>query len=392
MKRDKKKNGSFVSNLRPLKQMNKPSDLIKQFTPNWFTMNMGTGILSLMLAAFPYHVAGLLIAAKTLWIINIFLFIIFSILFISRFAFYFNSAIKLFSHPVQSMFLGAIPMGLVTIINGFLNFAAPKMVNFAMYLWWIDVLICFVVGLMVPFYMFTHHAHSIEDMTAVWLLPIVPAEVAAASAGFLAQHLSPALARNVIVIGYALWAFSVPLAFGILVILFLRLAWHKLPHRDMAVSTWLTLGPIGTGSMGLLLLGNDAPRAFTGTKLLIYAKTAYAFGPIGGLVIWGFGFWWLMMAILLTIRYVKEGLPFNMGWWGFTFPLGVYTASTIILYNLTGIGFFRIAGAVFVIMLATFWTIVTSKTLHGMWHGYLFKAPCLSAETGLPDESKECPI
>ena len=133
-------------------------------------------------------------------------------------------------------------------------------------------------------------------------------------------------------------------------------------------------------------------KYFTGTKLLIYANTASAFGPIGGLVIWGFGFWWLIMAILLTIRYVKEGLPFNMGWWGFTFPLGVYTAATIILYRLTDIGFFRIAGAVFVIMLVGFWTLVTSRTLHGMWHGYLFKAPCLSAETGLPNESKECSL
>ena len=392
MKKDTKKNGSFVNNLRPLKQMNKPSDLIRQFTPNWFTMNMGTGILSLMLGAFPFYVPGLLMVAKTLWVINIFLFVIFSVLFIGRFVFYFKSAVKLFGHPIQSMFLGAIPMGLVTIINGFLNFAGPKMVNLAFYLWWIDVIISVIVGILVPFYMFTNHTHSIEDMTAVWLLPIVPAEVAASSGGFLAPHLAAAAARVVVVTGYALWAFSVPLAFGVLVILFLRLAWHKLPHKDMAVSTWLTLGPIGTGSLGLLLLGSDAPRAFIGTKLFIYAKTAAAFGPIGGLVIWGFGFWWLIIALLLTIRYVKEGMPFNMGWWGFTFPLGVYTAATIIFYRITGIEFFRITGAIFVIMLAGFWTLVTSRTLHGMWHGYLFKAPCLSTETGLPDESKECPV
>jgi C4-dicarboxylate transporter/malic acid transport protein len=288
------------------------------------------------------------------------------------------------------MFLGAIPMGLVTIINGFLIFDAPKGVNIALGLWWFDAFISVIIGLLVPFYMFTNQRHSIEDMTAIWLLPIVPAEVAAASAGFLAQHVAPAMARHIVILGYALWAFSVPLAFGILVILFLRLAWHKLPHRDMAVSTWLTLGPIGTGSMGLLLLGGDAPRAFIGTKLYVYAKEAYAFGPIGGLVIWGFGFWWLVMAILLTFRYMKEDLPFNMGWWGFTFPLGVYTAATIILYRTTDLELFRVAGAVFVAMLAMFWTVVTTKTLHGMWHGYLFKAPCLSTETGLPDDSKDC--
>lgn len=376
--------------MRPLKQMNHPLDFIKQFTPNWFTMNMGTGILSLMLAAFPYSFPAFHAIAVTLWIINIILFIIFSILFISRFVFYFDSAKKLLGHPVQSMFLGAIPMGLVTIINGFLIFDAQRTVNLALTLWWIDAFMCIIVGLMVPFYMFTNQKHSIEDMTAIWLLPIVPAEVAAASAGFLAQHVAPSVARYVIILGYALWAFSVPLAFGILVILFLRLAWHKLPHRDMAVSTWLTLGPIGTGSLGLLLLGHDAPRAFMGTKLYIYAKTAFAFAPIGGLVIWGFGFWWLIMAILMTIKYMREDLPFNMGWWGFTFPLGVYTAATITLYKVTNFGLFRIAGAIFVIMLAAFWIIVTLRTLHGMWHGYLFKAPCLSPETGLPDESIEC--
>ncbi|MHB1646373.1 MAG: C4-dicarboxylate ABC transporter [Candidatus Acididesulfobacter diazotrophicus] len=381
---------SLVNNIRPLKQISHPADLIKQFTPNWFAMNMGTGILSLMLAAFPYPFKGLHIIAESLWIINIILFIIFSILFISRFIFYFNSAKRLLSHPIQSMFLGAIPMGLATIINGFLIFDSPKGVTLALNLWWFDAFISIIVGILVPFYMFTNQKHSIEDMTAIWLLPIVPAEVAAASAGFLAQHVSAAIGRHVIILGYALWAFSVPLAFGILVILFLRLAWHKLPHKDMAVSTWITLGPIGTGSLGVLLLGNDAPRAFIGTKLFVYAKAAHAIGPIGGLVIWGFGFWWLIMAISMTFKYMKEGLPFNMGWWGFTFPLGVYTAATITLYRLTNLELFRVAGAIFIVMLAIFWAVVTLKTLPGIWHGYLFKAPCLSEETGLPDGSEEC--
>ena len=114
----KKKLNNMACNMRPLRQMSHPTDLIKQFTPNWFTMNMGTGILSLMLGAFPYHIAGLHLIAEGLWIVNITLFIIFSVLFIGRFAFYFDSAKKLLGHPVQSMFLGAIPMGLITIVNG----------------------------------------------------------------------------------------------------------------------------------------------------------------------------------------------------------------------------------------------------------------------------------
>jgi tellurite resistance protein TehA-like permease len=50
---------------------------------------------------------------------------------------------------------------------------------------------------------------------------------------------------------------------SILVIVFLRLVLHKLPHRDMAASSWLALGPIGTGALGLLLLGQDSLPVFT---------------------------------------------------------------------------------------------------------------------------------
>ena len=105
-----------------------------------------------------------------------------------------------------------------------------------------------------PFLMFTRQDHSIEKMTAVWLLPIVAAEVTASSAGLLVPYLADShAALRMLVLGYALWAYSVPLAMSILVILLLRLALHKLPHKDMAASGWLALGPIGTGELGLLL-------------------------------------------------------------------------------------------------------------------------------------------
>lgn len=48
---------------------------------------------------------------------------------------------------------------------------------------------------------------------------------------------------------------------GILVILFLCMVLHKLPGKDMAVSSWLALGPLGTGTLGLLTLGTAAQQA-----------------------------------------------------------------------------------------------------------------------------------
>ena len=207
-------------------------------------------------------------------------------------------------------------------------------------------------GVIIPFLMFTQQIHSIETMTAVWLLPVVAAEVAAASAGLLVPHLAdPQAALRMLVIGYALWAFSVPLAMSILVILVLRLVLHKLPHRDMAASGWLSLGPLGTGALGLMLLGADAPSVFSATGLPGVGEAALGIGLIGGTALLGYGAWWLLLAVLTTTRYLREGMPFNIGWWGLTFPLGVYAVATLTLGRQTHLAFLLGIGGTLVAVL-----------------------------------------
>ena len=54
-----------------------------------------------------------------------------------------------------------------------------------------------------------------------------------------------------------------------------------------------------------------------------------------------------------------------MGWWGFTFPLGVFTLTTLSLGVQTGMAVFRIFGALLVVALVGFWLIVAIRTLAG---------------------------
>jgi tellurite resistance protein TehA-like permease len=208
--------------------------MVRQFTPNWFTATMGTGILALALNQFPLYVPGLHAIAQSLWMLNIGLFLLFSGLYLARWTFYPKEAKRIFGHSVVSMFFGAIPMGLATIINGFLVFGIPiwggAALTIATVLWWADIVMSIICGVLIPFLMFTEQDHSLEKMTAVWLLPIVAAEVAAASGALLASHMADQQAAvAVIVISYALWAFSVPVAMSILVILLMRLVLHNLP-------------------------------------------------------------------------------------------------------------------------------------------------------------------
>ena len=369
---------------QPFSHHDHPREIVRQFTPNWFTVTMGTGVLALALNQVSVNLPILHCLGTALWEANIGLFICCSILYAARWVFFTRDAIPIFRHPVMPMFLGAIPMGLATIINGFLAFGTTRIghlaVDFAVMLWWVDALLAVGVGLLVPFLMFTKQDHTIESMTAVWLLPIVAAEVAGASAGGLAVHLaSPIAAAHMLFYGYILWALSVPLALGVLVVLFLRLVLHKLPKRDMAVSSWLALGPLGTGALGLLVLGHSAPGILAAVGMSEIGAVADGIGVIGGLVLWGYGAWWLVMAVAITMSYLKEGLPFNMGWWGFTFPLGVYTLATLNLGVQTGMTVFDIIGEALLVILSGLWITVVLRTLSNGYHGHLFVAPCIAA-------------
>ncbi|RMR63165.1 MULTISPECIES: TDT family transporter [Pseudomonas] len=376
---------------RPLAALSSPREAIRQFTPNWFAVTMGTGILALLLGQLPFSVPLLKTLGEALWLFNIGLFVLFSVMYASRWVLFFDEAKQVFGHSTVSMFFGTIPMGLATIISGLLLYGLPRwgvsVIALAQALWWIDVAMALVCGVLIPFMMFTRQQHSIDQMTAVWLLPVVAAEVAAASGGMLAPHLADASAQfSILITSYVLWAYSVPVALSILVILLLRMALHKLPHESMAASSWLSLGPIGTGAMGMLVLGTDAPAIFAAHGLASIGDVAKGLGLIVGILFWGLGLWWLTLALLITLRYFKTGIPFNLGWWGFIFPLGIYAATTLKLGAMLDLVFFNVTGVVLVMLLAVMWLIVASRTWAGAYRGSLFVSPCIAALGGVNNQ------
>jgi tellurite resistance protein TehA-like permease len=81
----------------------------------------------------------------------------------------------------------------------------------------------------------------------------------------------------------------------------------------------------------------------------------------------------LLLAILKTCGYLRDGMPFNLGCWGLTFPLGVYSLARLALAHETRLAFFSVVGSVLVVCLAVVWLIVAVLTIVGGWAGYLFR-------------------
>ena len=367
---------------KPFTQLGQRHNIIRQFTPNWFTVSMGTGVVALIISEFPMLKALTWQLGTGLWYFNILLFVLFTVLYGLRWAFYPHEAKQIFQHPSMSLFLGTIPMALATILNGFLKYGqfiyGDTAVQIAQTLWYADVVLALLVAWAVPFAMYRHQEHALQQMTAVWLLPIVACEVAASSGGLLLGHLAADTHAVAILLGsYVLWGVSVLPAFAILTILMLRLVLHKLPEKELAVSSWLALGPIGTAALALLVLGHQAPMLMASLGLAQLGQLFQQAGILASLILLGFGLWWLGIAVLTTLHHAKQDLPFNLGWWGLTFPLGVYTLAILTLAQQLNLAFLYAVGYAFAAILMLLWSLVATKTAQGFYQGHLFFSPCL---------------
>lgn len=369
---------------KPFYQLEQMTHLIRHFTPNWFTVTMGTGVVALILPELPFAHSLMAHLAVLLWQFNIALFLMCSLLYVLRWIIYPTEAKQIFSHASMSLFLGAIPMALATIINGYLKFGihlyGDWVVPFAQLLWYIDVLLAVSIAWIVPFYMYNRQQHELQSMTAVWLLPIVACEVAAATGGLLLPHIAVGQqALGILLGGYVLWGISVLPAFAILTILMLRLALHKLPSKELAISSWLALGPIGTGALALLILGAQAPQVLAVIDQQSLGLFCQQAGIVVSLILMGFGLWWLGIAVLTTLKHAKTALPFNLGWWGLTFPLGVFTLAVLNLAQQLHVSFIQSIGYALAVILIMLWLVVVTKTAEGFYRGSLFFSPCLKS-------------
>ena len=364
---------------RPFTRLPEPWAMIRHCTPNWFAVPMGTGIVALVLLRGSDF--GLYAVAEALWLVSLGLVGVFGVLFTGRLVFFRETLQPLLQHPIQSMFLGTIPLSLATVLNGWLVFGAAHwgavVFPIAQVVWWITALLAVFCAVLVPYLMFTRQSHSLDRLTAVWLLPIVAPEVAANAGAMLVPHLSPQAAQGILVTGFWLWGLSLSLAFSLITLVLLRLALHKLPEVDFAATSWLPVGPLATGCLGLVNMGREAPAAFAGTSLQSAAELVRDLGLFGGLALWGAALWWFVLALLFARHHLRDRMQFNLGWWGFIFPLGVFTLASWELFQLTHQLFFVGMTLALGGLLVGIWLVVASKTLQGIWHGELFRAPCL---------------
>jgi tellurite resistance protein TehA-like permease len=90
------------------------------------------------------------------------------------------------------------------------------------------------------------------------------------------------------------------------------------------------------------------------------------------LVIWGFGLVWLVLATSSVLNLTRrEKIGFNMGWWGFTFPIGVFAVCTVQFGNELDSMAFRVLGTILSCTVVALWSYVSVMTCIRAWSGVM---------------------
>jgi tellurite resistance protein TehA-like permease len=123
--------------------------VVRNFSPSWFSVTMGTGIVAVLFANIPWR-------ADWLYYLSIIFFILNTVLFFSAFAI---SILRYTIWPeiwtvmvqdsTNSLFLGTIPMGFATLVSMWISVCVPAWGGWAVYvafgMWVLDSIVAVAV-------------------------------------------------------------------------------------------------------------------------------------------------------------------------------------------------------------------------------------------------------
>ncbi|MVU76998.1 C4-dicarboxylate ABC transporter [Nocardia sp. ET3-3] len=347
---------------------------LRHLAPNWFAVVMGTGIIANAAATLPVRFPGLRGVATGVWGLASVILIVLVGAWVMHWRRYPEEARGHGMHPVMMQFYGALPMALLTVGAGTLMLGKDVIgLTAALTVDWVLWSVGTVIGLLtaagIPYRMITRHNFDPDSAFGGWLMPVVPPMVSAALGALLVPYTPAGQARlTMFVACLAMFGLSLIAAFVTTTLIWSRLLHHGLPPVGMVATVWLVLGPLGQGVTAAGSLANVAPTVLNKSE----AAGMQVFSLLFGIPTWGFAMLWLALAVAVT-WHARESMPFNLTWWGFTFPVGCCVTGSTALFQHTGADLFAITAVALYALLVAAWAVVAARTVHGVIRGNLLR-------------------
>lgn len=337
------------------------------FGPHWYAAVMGTGIVAIALDGLPFAVRGTAGVALAFWLVASALLVAVTVVFARHVRTDRTMVRRQLDDPAVAPFFGAPAMALLTVGAGAVVVGQGLLgealaVRLDAMLWTLGTLLGVITAVGVPYRAIVHHDLSDDSASGAWLMPVVPPMVSATTGAALVPHLHAGQPRETMLLAcYAFFGISVIAGFLVLNQIWQRLLRHGAPAAATAPTVWIVLGFLGQSTTAAHHLGALAPDIVPQ-----YGDALRALTICYGVPVWGFTLLWLGLAVLLTMRQVRDGLPFAPSWWSFTFPVGTVVTGTSALALATGLLLFEVVAAVVLLLLLTGWLAAAGGTARAL--------------------------
>ncbi|MFJ9389952.1 TDT family transporter [Nocardioides sp. NPDC101246] len=334
------------------------------YGPNWYAATMGTGIVAVVLPGLPFRVPGAVPVALAFWVAACLLLVATTTAMLLGIRAERSLLRRQYDDPVMSHFYGAPAMALMTVGAGAVGvgqivLGAPLAVGLNAVLWVAGTVLGLWTAVAVPYRAITRHEVADDGATGGWLMPVVPPMVSATTGAALVPHLPAGQPREtLLIVCYAFFGLTVIAGLLVLNQLWQRLVRHGALAPAALPTVWIVLGFLGQSTTAVHHLGELAPTVVHG-----YGHALSMLAICYGVPVWGFTVLWIALAVSLTARQVRDGLPIAPTWWSFTFPIGTVATGSSALASATGLALFEVGAGLATLGLLVGWLAAAYATV-----------------------------
>ncbi|KAK5116940.1 hypothetical protein LTR62_006661 [Meristemomyces frigidus] len=309
---------------------------ISHFTWPWFACTMSTGAIATVIAQTPNRFRGLETIGKIFFILDLMLFVLFTIMIGIRFYLHPQKFAKSMHHAVEGLFFGAYFVSIALIITCAQSYGVPSvgpwLVTALKVLFWIYCAVVFIVGVGQYYLFFQLERMAVADATPAWIFPIYPLLVVGNTAATLMPSQPGYSAYPMWLGAVMLQGLSWTVSLMMYAIYTQRLMTSELPAASKRPGMYVSVGPAGYTAAALIALGQRAPNVIPhdawSFSVLPTGSVVNVLGVVSGLFLILFSAWFLFVSTVAVVAGIRQ-MSFSLNWWAFIFPNAGFTLAAI---------------------------------------------------------------
>lgn len=245
----------------------------------------------------PLRFHGLYTIGCIFFIFNLVLFVFNTVMIGLRFYFYPSTFKASLLHPTESLFVPAsvVSTGLIfmnIIQYGITNGKTGQWLTTTMIVFfWIYCALSVLFSCGIYLLMWGTQTFTIAEMTPIWIFPAYPLLIAAPLAGTLCGHVSANTSLQIIIAGFIIQGIGFMVSLMIYAAYLYRLMTEKLPHEGSRPGMFVSVGPSGFTTSGIISMAAYLPRvippAFMGGNGQLAGQVSLIMAGWLGLWLWG---------------------------------------------------------------------------------------------------------